>query len=176
MNEERTPQELVAEAMRFLANSEPPFGMERRIASQIHQAQALQAGSRTRRWQLALFASATLAATALCVFLVRPAARAPAPQQHGVFQPSIAELQPSAAVSPKPKQRARRIVSAPVQRHANIAEDQRSFPAPPQPLTEQERVLQRVVEQNQPETMKALKLIASNDGPEHVSIQPGEPR
>ena len=120
--------------------------------------------------------SATLAATALCVFLVRPAARAPAPQQHGVFQPSIAELQPSAAVSPKPKQRARRIVSAPVQRHANIAEDQRSFPAPPQPLTEQERVLQRVVEQNQPETMKALKLIASNDGPEHVSIQPGEPR
>ena len=175
MNAEYTPQELIAEAMGTLSAAEPPQGMQPRIVVRVREAHAAQAVWCAPRWRLPLFASTALvAAAALCVFLIHPAAKVPISHpQPGLLQ-NTADLRAFTPPMREPRQRTPPTVPVHLLHRKGIAAEPQSFPAPPSPLTEQELLLLRAVQQNQPETMKALGLIASNNDSERMSMQSGD--
>jgi hypothetical protein len=166
MKQDTSPQGLIVEAMRSVAVSEAPEGMEQRVAARLREAAAEPHSRKTvvrwMQWRLPLAVS--LALLALCAFLFRPAAKVQQPHPQPTDTSSIAEVHALVSlVQPQLPTRLPRKVAVRQQHARPRVAELASYPTPPEPLTPEEKLLLKCVRENQPQVMKALSLIASNN-------------
>lgn len=174
----------VVQAMR---QAEPPAGMERRLLARLQSAQVTQPQTRPVWWALPLpryaLAGAVIAATTGLLLqhqAVQGRTHGASPSAYGsragaeknrphIVSPGDLAAHPS-SVAPAPHPVARLIpVRSGVQTKLSIGkplvpsgDDDRSFPAPTLPLTEQERLLVRLVRHEPPRQLAELSASAQD--------------
>ena len=151
MNEHPDRLDLILDAaIRDYSNAEPPAGFERRMLRQIQATRPRRSG-RKFGWQLAL------AAIGLIVWIALPVRR--------VSPPALALLPPPV---PRPVQFP---APAPAPRRTRSRQSPRREDPEPFPVTPEERVLQRFV-QEQP--AQALAVLSQPAGIKELTIEPLE--
>ncbi len=163
--------ESIARVMAGLRETVAPEGMERRILDAMQDRASVPASSAWRRWSSArwitrmhpvaagLLACSVAAAILFAAVLVLPIARHPGrTPAHADLHASPAAAPAAAAVSaqPPPLPRNARMIKAKSahqsspDRETEPAWRAASYPAPPMPLTEQEKLLLRIAHRNDP--------------------------
>jgi hypothetical protein len=141
IDEIENTDERIDRALGLLGKAEAPAGMEDRLLRRIAERTSTRTPARWQPRRLAFAAGVSIAALAVAVALLHHRG-APA-----VGLPIVAQTQPapqpaSVPARPHPQPAARRVLSA-KPAPASVAE-LTSFPAPPAPLTDQEKMLVRL--------------------------------
>ncbi len=155
-----TNEEIVQRVLQSLRDAAPPDGMESRILSTVrHRASAMPAPSRSRWRTASLSGGVVLAGVACALFFTayRKPPQAAFPRSQAVSIESVNQpVTPPLVVTrqpPKPPSRKERFGTAsPPQETLTMV----SYPAPPMPLTEQEKLLLRLAHKGDPVQLAML--------------------
>jgi len=153
----KNSDEAIDKVLAGLRDTEPPAGLERRVLAAVHERAA---APRTLPLRWAALGGFALAAAAVIALFASPRHSPAPPAIEAIAQPQPetpatphASVEP---VSPRPRRhtpaiRANSETPAPT---GNILTA--SFPAPPMPLTDQERLLLRIARRGEPQPAPSL--------------------
>jgi hypothetical protein len=152
----KNPDEAINKVLTALANPKPPAGMERRIL-EVASAE-VTAGPKPARWALGYGIPVAISLAALLwIAKTYPYDPIKTPPQIAVIEPHPVVV-PQAATTLAAQRPARLTASVSRNQHHTTSAFvlAKSYPAPPMPLTEQEKLLLRVVRKGDPEELAML--------------------
>jgi hypothetical protein len=186
----KSTDEVVEQVLAGLRDSEVPMGMERRILEAVQDRAAMKsrwgaARTWTRSWTWGIALAGTVA---ICVagFMVRRMEPAPdasqarsipvdaLPTVSSQVAEKIPQLLPPSIVSVRRKAPARKTRLIGVTDAANLSEVRAaSYPAPPAPLTQEEKLLLRIAHKGDPQELALLNpvLRAARDAEEKAEVE-----